>query len=109
MDDFQEVPADTTCALGESFIIRCRVPPNAVSAHWVFNNTNLSITQLPWGVSVASHGTLFYLNITCIPERHYITIQCIGVIWTGESRPMEILSPPALIKVQGVSSPITMK
>lgn len=95
---FEEDPQNTTCELGRSFIISCRPPGYSATARWLFGGERLYITHPPPGVHPSSRGNLFELDMTCVPERHYLTIQCIAVIDIGVE---EDSSPPVWVKVEG--------
>lgn len=92
---------NTTCILGQSFFVRCTTPRNAVGARWVFNGARLELTHPPDGVTPSSFNEYHKLEVTCIAERHYVTIQCIAILdlFAGE----EESSPPMTIKVQGLT------
>lgn len=96
--NFTEEPQNTTCVLGQDFSVRCRPPGYSATARWLFGGERLFITHPPPGVSPTSRGNLFELQITCIPERHYVTVQCIAVIDIGVE---EEGGPPAFIRVEG--------
>ena len=94
---FEEEPRNTTCVLGQNFLIQCRPPGHAATARWLFGGERLYITHPPPGVNTRSHGNLFELDISCTPARHYLTIQCIAVINIG----VEEESTPVWIRVRG--------
>ena len=100
---FVEVPVDTTCMLGEPFDIRCSPPRDAGTARWIYNGEDLYITHPPDGITPTSFNNNFRLIITCTPERHYATVQCIAVTVTDINEPtiIEEDSPPILIRVEG--------
>jgi hypothetical protein len=93
-------PQNTTWILNETFFIRCRPPSYSATARWVYGGERLYITHPPPGVIPIHEHSLFQLQITCIPERHYVSVQCIAVINHGVE---EEGGPPAIIKVQGAA------
>ena len=100
LDDFMEIPVDTTCALGETFNVTCSPPKDAGTARWVFNGERLITTHPPDGVTPSSFNNLFHLQISCTLARHYITLQCIAVTVT-DTVFLEEESSPVTIRVEG--------
>jgi len=100
-------PANTTCTLGTPFFIHCRTPPGAVTSKWVYNNVDILITSPPNGLSPTSSNDLFNIELTCVPARHYATIQCVAIMSISPHLTYEY-SQVAIIKVQGMPTQSTI-
>lgn len=99
VSNFTEVPVNTTCTLGQTFIIQCIPPIYAATASWRLGGEVLLISHPPAGIDPTSRNNVHMLNITCTLNRHYVTVQCIAHIGFDTTEP----SPPVWIRVQGAA------
>ena len=100
-DSFLEDPANSTCILGQIFNIQCRPPFLAATSRWVYNSNKVRFGHLPHGLVPSSSNGVFNMEMTCVPARHFSTIQCIAIFVDRNFVTTEVESQIATVKVQG--------